>query len=159
MTIKFISGNILGSELQAVVIPVNTLGIAGAGLARQWAIRYPAEVRVYITACKDKRLKVGGILPVLSSVDDHIFLCFPTKIAPQNRSELIWIEDGLSELKRLVPHLRIQSLAVPALGCGLGGLSWNDVKPLIALHLGELKALIHIYPPSTNRHGATFSHR
>ena len=159
MTIKFISGNILGSELQAVVIPVNTLGIAGAGLARQWAIRYPAEVRVYITACKDKRLKVGGILPVLSSVDDHIFLCFPTKIAPQERSELIWIEDGLSELKRLVPHLRIQSLAVPALGCGLGGLRWNEVESLIERHLAELKALIHVYPPSLNHQRAIFSRR
>ena len=157
MTIKFISGNILGSELQAVVIPVNTLGIAGAGLARQWAIHYPAEARVYITACKDKRLKVGGILPVLSSVDDHIFLCFPTKITPYNRSELIWIEDGLSALKRLVPHLRIQSLAVPALGCGLGGLPWNEVVSLIERHLGELKALIHVYLPSLNRKRATFS--
>jgi len=147
MTIKFISGNILGSELQALVIPVNT----------QWAIRYPAEARVYITACKDKRLKVGGILPVLSSVDHHIFICFPTKIAPHNQSELIWIEDGLSELKRLVPHLRIQSLAVPALGCGLGGLSWNEVESLIERHLGELKALIHVYLPSLKRKRATFS--
>ena len=159
MTIKFISGNILHSELQAVVIPVNTLGIAGAGLARQWAIHYPAEVRVYITACKDKHLKIGGILPVLSSVDGHIFLCFPTKIVPQNQSEMIWIEDGLSELKRLVPHLRIQSLAVPALGCGLGGLRWNDVEALMEKHLGELKVLIHIYPPSPNHKRATFSRR
>ena len=147
MTIQYKKGNILGSKLHAIVIPVNTMGIAGAGLARQWAIKYPVEQSIYSTIGKEKRLKVGEILPVISSVDGHTFLCFPTKILPQKRSELVWIEDGLSALKRLVPLLRIQSVAVPALGCGLGGLSWRQVKPLIGKFLGELNIVVHVYPP------------
>jgi O-acetyl-ADP-ribose deacetylase (regulator of RNase III) len=35
----------------------------------------------------------------------------------------------------------IQSIAMPALGCGLGGLKWSEVQPLIVKHLGALPDL------------------
>ncbi len=146
MTIKYVTGNILRDKSSAIVIPVNTMGIAGAGLAKQWAIQYPGEHRLYVIACKDKRLSTGDIL-LVTSAPTRLFLCFPTKIVPRNRSELAWIENGLSELKRLIPTLRIKSLAVPALGCGLGGLPWKDVRPLIERHLGSLRISVNIYSP------------
>ncbi|MBI1856354.1 MAG: macro domain-containing protein [Chloroflexi bacterium] len=146
MTIKYITGNILRDKSHAIVIPVNTLGIAGAGLAKQWALQYPDEHRLYAVVCKHKRFKVGEVLPVISA-SNRLFLCFPTKIVPRNRSELVWIEDGLSDLRRLIPALWIKSLALPALGCGLGGLPWKDVRPLIEKHLGGLKIPVRVYLP------------
>ncbi len=147
MTIKYMHGNILNDKSHAIVIPVNTIGVAGAGLARQWAIRYPKEEYIYSTACRKKQLTVGAILPVSSSVDGHIFLCFPTKIVPQMSSDLAWIEGGLSALKRCISARQIKSVAIPALGCGLGGLSWEKVKPLIESHLGKLSIRVNVYPP------------
>jgi len=146
MTIKFVSGNILRDTSHAIVIPVNTLGIAGAGLAKQWALQYPDENRLYAIVCKHKRFKIGEVLPVISA-PSRLFLCFPTKIVPRNRSELAWIEDGLSDLRRLIPTLWIGSLALPALGCGLGGLPWKDVRPLIERHLGDLNTVVNVYSP------------
>lgn len=147
MTTTYVtSGNILSDESKAIVIPVNTLGIAGAGLARQWALHYPDEHRLYGIVCKHKRFSIGEVLPVISA-PDRLFLCFPTKIVPQKRSELVWIEDGLSDLRRLIPTLLIQSLALPALGCGLGGLPWREVRPLIEKHLGGLKIPVRVYLP------------
>ncbi|MDO9301364.1 MAG: macro domain-containing protein [Anaerolineales bacterium] len=147
MTITYItSGNILSDESKAIVIPVNTMGIAGAGLARQWALQYPDEHRLYVEVCKDHRLNIGEVL-ALVSIPDRIFLCFPTKIVPQKRSELAWIENGLPDLIRLVSTLQIKSLALPALGCGLGGLPWRDVQPLIEKHLGNLKIPARVYLP------------
>ena len=147
MDITYVStGNILIDESKAIVIPVNTMGIAGAGLARQWKIQYPDEHRLYVEVCKDHRLNIGEVL-ALVSVPDHLFLCFPTKIVPQKRSELVWIEDGLSDLRQLILTLLIKSIALPALGCGLGGLHWKDVKPLIEKHLGGLKIPVRVYLP------------
>ena len=146
MTIKYVTGNILRDKSHAIVIPVNTLGIAGAGLAKQWALQYPDEHRLYAIVCKHKCFKVGEVLPVISA-PDRLFLCFPTKIVPRNRSELVWIEDGLSDLRCLIPALWISSLALPVLGCGLGGLLWKDVRPLIERHLGDLKTTVNVYPP------------
>jgi len=146
MTIKYVTGNILRDKSHAIVIPVNTQGIAGAGLAKQWALQYPDEHRLYAIVCKHKRFKVGEVMPVISA-PDRLFLCFPTKIVLCNRSELIWIEDGLSDLRRLISTLWISSLALPALGCGLGGLPWKDVRPLIEKHLGDLKTVANVYSP------------
>lgn len=147
MTITYVaSGNILSDEFKAIVIPVNTMGIAGAGLARQWALQYPDEHRLYGIVCKHKRFSIGEVLPVISA-PNRLFLCFPTKIVPQKRSELAWIEDGLYDLNQLIPNLLIKSLALPALGCGLGGLPWKDVKPLIEKYLGGLKIPVRVYLP------------
>ena len=145
------NSNILRAPQQAIVIPVNTLGIAGAGLAKQWAIRYPVEARAYKLACKENRVRVGDILTVISSVDTHIFLCFPTKMIPQRRSELIWIDKGLAALQETISVSSIKSVAVPALGCGLGGLPWSRVKPLIEHYMSALKIPIYVYLPRAPR--------
>lgn len=42
-----------------------------------------------------------------------------------------WIRDGLCDLVRRVDDLGIESIAIPALGCGNGGLPWHYVRPLI----------------------------
>ena len=81
------------------------------------------------------------------SSPNRLFLCFPTKIVPHRRSELVWIEDGLSDLKRLIPTLRIQSVAMPALGCGLGGLDWKTVRPLIEAAFANSPADVRLYKP------------
>ena len=81
------------------------------------------------------------------SSPNRLFLCFPTKIIPRKRSELAWIEDGLSDLKRLIPTLRIQSVALPALGCGLGGLDWKIVRPLIEAAFANSPADVRLYEP------------
>lgn len=147
MTITYVaSGNILSDECKAIVIPVNTMGIAEAGLARQWALQYPDEHRLSGIVCMDKRFSIGEVLPVISA-PNRLFLCFPTKIVPQKRSELVWIEDGLSDLRQLIPTLLVKSIALPALGCGLGGLPWKDVSPLIEKHLGGVKIPVRVYLP------------
>ncbi len=149
MTIQYVTGDILHSKMHAIVIPVNTMGIPGAGLARQWAAAYPLAASTYKAVCHNTEFgvafSVGTVLLVQSG--SHVFLCFPTKIMPRKRSELLWIQRGLSDLARLVPHKHIRSLAIPALGCGLGGLAWRNVKPLIERYLGGLEIPVHIYPP------------
>jgi hypothetical protein len=34
---------------------------------------------------------------------------------------------------------------LPRLACGVGGLNWDDVKPLIEKHLGALNIPVYIY--------------
>lgn len=41
----------------------------------------------------------------------------------------------------------IQSLAMPALGCALGGLNWADVAPLMCQYLDSLGIPVEIYLP------------
>jgi O-acetyl-ADP-ribose deacetylase (regulator of RNase III) len=50
----------------------------------------------------------------------------------------------------VIGNLGIASVAIPPLGCGLGGLEWDDVHPLIASTLAGLDNVgIVVFPPAT----------
>ena len=52
-----------------------------------------------------------------------------------------WIADGLKDLRQFILSSDISSIAIPALGVGLGGLQWSSVKELIRV---ELEGLNHV---------------
>lgn len=72
---------------------------------------------------------------------------FPTKddLSP---SQLKYVVDGLEELRRVLDARReIRSVAMPALGCGLGGLKWDEVKPLIEFAFKDWDGEVKLYAP------------
>ncbi|MGH8628302.1 MAG: macro domain-containing protein, partial [Gammaproteobacteria bacterium] len=76
---------------------------------------------------------------------------FPTKQDWRQPSQLAWIECGLNDLRFWIEHLGVRSIAVPPLGCGLGGLSWVDVRELIRQSLKDLPSTeVMLYAPQTH---------
>lgn len=59
--INFIIGNILESNADAIVNPVNCEGYMGKGLAYQIKKQYPKTYEDYSVACKQGRLRIGQI--------------------------------------------------------------------------------------------------
>jgi O-acetyl-ADP-ribose deacetylase (regulator of RNase III) len=72
---------------------------------------------------------------------------FPTKGHCKSRSRLADIDSGLRDLRRVLQELEIASVAVPPLGCGLGGLSWSDVRPRIEDALADLPSRVLVHEP------------
>lgn len=64
---------------------------------------------------------------------------FPTKIHWLDRSSMRYIHLGLEALVKEITTRQFKSVAIPKLGCGLGGLSWGDVKPVVVKALSGLK--------------------
>ena len=77
----------------------------------------------------------------------ELVLNFPTKNDWRRPSQIEWVDDGLKILRDHYQELGITSLALPPLGCGLGGLDWADVWPLIQKHLGDLPIEIELWVP------------
>ncbi len=74
---------------------------------------------------------------------------FPTKGHWKYPSKIKWIEDGLADLARVIEEKKIQSVAIPPLGSGNGGLQWTEVRPLIEKALGSLKGVkVMVYEPT-----------
>ncbi|MCV5296057.1 macro domain-containing protein, partial [Escherichia coli] len=74
---------------------------------------------------------------------------FPTKRHWRQKSRLEDIEAGLRALVEDVRRLNIGSIALPPLGCGLGGLRWSDVRRLIEQVLGALSDVrVIVYEPA-----------
>jgi O-acetyl-ADP-ribose deacetylase (regulator of RNase III) len=148
--IKFVRGNIFESGLAALVNPVNCEGVMGKGLAFAFKEKFPDNYEQYRAACKrGGGLTVGKCFAHQEKTGIWI-INFPTKLHWRNPSKLEWIKEGLDDMVRLISELDIPSAAVPALGCGLGGLSWFPVKTMItdALNHPLLKdKVFYVYEP------------
>lgn len=129
--IDYVEGDIFTSGCNAMVNPVNCLGIMGAGLALQVKIHFPEVFRGYQIHCRDKLLQPGGVLACATKIaTPRIIYNFATKddLAP---SQLRWIKPGVKELVRQAKLDKVSSVAVPALGSGLGGLRYSEVLPIL----------------------------
>ena len=126
-------GNILKANAQALVNPVNCVGVSGKGLALQFRRAWPTNYLSYVMACKGGQLRPGRlhIFPTGRLGNPKWIINFPTKDDWRDKSKLIYVEAGLDALVAECLTNPIERVAIPPLGCGLGGLKWEDVKKLI----------------------------
>ena len=147
MTIIYTNENIFDSPCDALVNPINCVGVMGKGLALQFKNKYPKMFEAYRLACQ-KGWVAPGRLFVYPEEDGKLIIGFPTKIHWKDQSKIEYLEAGLIKLKKLIEERSIRSIAIPALGCGLGQLRWNEVKPLMESHLSDIEnIIIHIHLP------------
>ena len=149
--IKFIKGDLLKAEADALVNTVNTVGVMGKGIALQFKEAFPHNTKVYADACKKNELKTGQLLSVWDTnllLGKKLIINFPTKIHWRNPSKYEYIETGLIALVELIQKENILSIALPPLGCGNGGLDWNIVKSMIKKHLEPLSLIVLVYEPN-----------
>lgn len=121
-----------------IFIPVNTVGVMGKGLAKDFKEVYPNIFCIYSTACSSNMLTVGNPCTVFSQHTNRgsgSVVFFPTKEHWKTPSNLSWIKSGLISLatnpSQTKWRKRTKNIHIPKLGCGCGGLDWNDVRPLI----------------------------
>lgn len=159
--ISLARGDMFFSRLQTLTVSVNTQGVMGKGLASRAKYQFPDVYVRYQDLCKDKTLQIGkpALIKRESSIGEELaqmddlgestwFLLFPTKDHWKQPSRIEYIEDGM---KWLVEHQRalgIRSLALPALGCGLGGLAWSVVGPLICSYADQMEIPVCVYLPN-----------
>lgn len=126
-------GNLLEAPVEALVNTVNCAGYMGKGIALQFKQAFPANFKHYEAACNRGEMMPGKMLIHDNGglVNPRYIINFPTKRHWKGKSRIADIESGLKALVGDVHRLGIQSIALPPLGCGLGGLDWRVVRPLI----------------------------
>lgn len=149
LVIEIATGNMLESPAEALVCTVNTKGAMGKGIALAFAKRFDGLLDHYGAACERGELRTGSMwnFPTGLMIGPRLIICFPTKQHWARPSQLQWIEDGLQDLANTLSDESVSSVAVPALGCGHGGLAWPHVEPLIHDALGHLDTKVLLYPP------------
>lgn len=146
-----ISGDMLTNHggVQALVNPVNCVGVMGAGLALQFKRAWPDNFNAYAQACKAGQVRPGKVfvvdLAAHGQTSPRWIMNFPTKRHWRDASRLEDIDAGLRDLVHQVREIGVRSLAIPPLGCGLGGLDWTQVRPRIMTSmqlLPQVKVLV-----------------
>lgn len=136
--------SIFTSFSMALVNPVNTLGVMGNGLAKQFKINYPENYKKYVNKC-NQGFNIGEIF--ITTEKSKLILNFPTKTHWQLPSKIEYIQLGLITLKNIIEKYHVMSIAIPALGTGLGNLPWNTVHDLMLTELQYTPSVIEIFSP------------
>jgi len=141
--LRFTTGDILAEDAEALVNTVNCVGVMGRGVALQFKKAFPENFRAYARACQGGEVKLGAmfVFETGTLTNPRTIINFPTKRHWRGNSRIEAVEAGLKDLVCVVNARGIRSMAVPPLGCGLGGLDWKIVRPRIEEALGSLNSL------------------
>jgi len=123
----------------------------GRGIALQFRKAFPENFKAYKHACDKKTLSPGMMFICdLNRLQNPKYVVnFPTKRHWKGKSKIEDIESGLDALVKEIANRKIRSVAIPPLGCGLGGLSWEQVKPMIQKAFDALPEVqVFLYEPS-----------
>lgn len=124
--IKYVKGNILESDAEALVNPVNCVGVMGAGLAKQFKAKYPEMFDKYKELCKQGKFHGGHIHIYQIKGKRRFIINFATKVHWKDKAKLDYIKFGLGTLVYFLKYTPlIKSIAIPALGCGDGDDFYN----------------------------------
>ena len=157
MSIHFVTGNLFEAKADILVNPVNCLGVMGKGVAAGVKALYPECFQDYKDACDERIIHPGNVYRY--AVDNpqssvRVIYNFTTKGDWRKKSEIAWIKSGLThllfELEAEDDADIYSSMVMPALGCGNGKLSWEEVKPLIEETLAPLEDHlldVYVYEP------------
>lgn len=149
--IKLSEGNLLKADAEALVNTVNCVGHMGRGIALQFKQAFPDNFKAYEQACKAETVQPGRmfIFETGNLMNPKYIINFPTKKHWRGESKIKDVEAGLRALVKEVKRLGIRSIAVPPLGCGMGGLDWKVVRPMIEIAFKELPDVkVLLYPPT-----------
>ena len=148
--IEFLPGDLFQTDMETIVITVNCVGVMGKGIAKVLKEHAKPAYEQYRELCDAGEMNLGKSViydEPLDVLDGKTILFFPTKYHWRSRSELFRIKEGLKHFAENYDDMGIKSIAFPALGCGHGGLNWNDVKPVMSEYLEDLDIEIKIYEP------------
>ncbi|HUT58311.1 MAG TPA: macro domain-containing protein [Phycisphaerae bacterium] len=148
--IELTQGDILKAQAEALVNTVNCAGIMGRGIALQFRKAFPDNFKAYKALCNREELRPGKVfvfdLGHLGS--PRYIINFPTKKHWKGKGRLEYIESGLLSLVDELRRRDIRSVALPPLGCGLGGLDWNEVRQRIEqAFMGLPQVRVLLYEP------------
>jgi len=143
--ITYVASSLLKSPAQVLVNTVNTQGVMGKGIAAGFKQIYPEMFAQYRNLCEKRELEIGVLW--LYKTSRKWILNFPTKKHWRNPSKPEYVEAGLKKFCDKFLDIGIYSIAFPALGCGNGGLDWqNTVRPLMEKYLKNLPIDVFVHP-------------
>jgi len=144
--IRVVQGDLFESEAQTLVNTVNTVGVMGKGIALGFKKRFPQMYVDYAARCERGEVKLGTPY-IWKALTPPWIINFPTKGHWRAQSRLADIERGLAYLRAHIKDWGVESLAVPPLGCGEGGLEWRIAGPVLYEHLRDFGIPVVVYAP------------
>lgn len=127
-------GDVFTTEAAFIGHGVNLRGVMGRGIAKTVRENYPTTFGLYAAICEQKGLQLGEVF-ITDEDDIHIVnMATQVHIGPDARYDAIF-DAGMDAAERIIEIAaeedRKPVLAIPRIGCGIGGLEWEKVETLL----------------------------
>ncbi len=145
-----VEGDILLTQAQVIAHGVAANDPMNQGLAQSLHKQYPAMHKDYHHWCHTAHPKpgeawvwggVGGVRVVNLITQEGGY----GHGARPGKATTTSVNHALRSLKKLIVKEGFDSVAIPRLATGVGGLDWSDVRPLIRNQLGDLNIPVYVY--------------
>jgi O-acetyl-ADP-ribose deacetylase (regulator of RNase III) len=125
------TGDLFTTEADAIGHGVNVKGAMAAGIAAQFAKRYPEMKSVYVARCHRSLLHPGDVFSWYEW--DRVIFNIASQENPGRDARLLWLIAGISAALIECEGQGVSTLALPQIGCGIGGLEWDEVKAALKI--------------------------
>jgi O-acetyl-ADP-ribose deacetylase (regulator of RNase III) len=135
--IQYVHGDLLDAPHPVIAHGCNTQGIMRAGVALAVRQRWPLVFQQYKSLCDNAKghgRVLGGSIQALTNTDDHRFIVnMFTQLGTggDRAANYEYIYQSFETLERFCVDQDIESIAIPRIGCGIGGAVWSIVEPMI----------------------------
>lgn len=143
MPLVELSGNMFKTDLGVVGQGVNTQGLMGAGVAVEFRRRFPLMYEDYRDVCDQGLLVAGGL---------HHFFEDNTSIYNIASQRLTGRDATLQRLRagtvlalEKMDDRKEEGIALPRIGCGIGGLEWDDVRTILGDLADEYDTTVEVW--------------
>lgn len=145
-----VSGDILLTKAKVIAHGVAANDDHAAGLAHALREYAPAMYKDFRHYCKTQHPKAGEIWAWAGADGRRIVALFTQQAAYHpgehpGMASVTNVSHALQALRQFIERERVESVALPRLATGAGGLSWKDVRPLLEKHLGSLSIPVVVY--------------
>lgn len=108
----------------------NCLGSMGKGIALQFKSKFPAMYRTYRQICQRGKYRPGDVYDY-DYGNGHIYN-LATQVGVGRCAKLEYIKEAVRNMCERAVADNVEAIALPAIGAGIGGLKWKDVKNVIS---------------------------
>lgn len=145
--ISFKEGDLFESGLPAIAHGVNCQGIMGAGIAVQFRKRHPRMYESYRRRCLKGAMLPGDIMPWRHP--GGVVFNLATQDLPGPYAKPWMITAALGRMITEAHHdFGITEIGLPAIGCGIGGLTENDLRRCLVPYADAPVSLMVFVLPS-----------
>jgi len=137
--------DLFSTQFPVIVHGTNCHGVMGAGVARVVAEKYPDVYGWYKAVCANGDFQLGGCQLLYSAVGKKWIANLATQYDLGSDARLSAVEVSLHNLAIKLNKINVGSVAMPMIGCGIGGLNWTDVSKLVKRFAkqNEIQTAVH----------------
>lgn len=128
--LREVIGDLFESTAPALAHGVNCKGVMGAGIAKPFKEKFPLMYEEYALMCEYETLHAGGCFAYYAGNGRWVYN-IASQYLPGPDAKVRWLATGLRDAMIHARRYRVKEIALPQIGCGIGGLDYkSDALPI-----------------------------